>query len=156
MGNTRGTGFTGTTGGTGFFLDSINLPVSITNANQKNLIFASIQLSGINANNETPIAFTIMRSNEIMSGITLNTAINLATGATGDVYINTQNSSLWSFTQQNNINHVSNITVNMQAVDTFSNFTGSTGYYAVRAIIDSSGSIAVGCHNISIIAVQIQ
>ena len=75
------TGFTGlnlaVTGSTGYFLDSVNLPINVTNVSSKYLINASCQIfssSGIKN-----VSSSILRSNTGMSGTTLPTTyINLA------------------------------------------------------------------------------
>lgn len=147
LGNTGYTGPPIGTGSTGYFLDSFNLPITVTNTSNKYLINASCQL--LVDSNLKNVSTSILRSNTGMSGSTLPTSyVNLANNAQADVKypplhvgtsdLNDLNTSLWSYSVQGNpgTQSVNGITINMQAYDT--GFTGpGTYYYAIRVNTDT-------------------
>jgi hypothetical protein len=147
------TGFTGPlvtgAGNTGqYFLDSFNLPISVTNINTKYLINASCQI--LSKNDLKNVSTSILRSTTGMTGSSLPVSyINLANNIQNDVLyppnhtfqssLNDLNTSLWSYSVKSNpgIQSVSGITVNMQAYDTSFSGTG-TFYYAIRVDTDTA------------------
>jgi hypothetical protein len=147
------TGFTGPlvtgAGNTGqYFLDSFNLPISVTNINTKYLINASCQI--LSKNDLKNVSTSILRSTTGMTGSSLPVSyINLANNIQNDVLyppnhtfqssLNDLNTSLWSYSVKSNpgTQSVSGITVNMQAYDTSFSGTG-TFYYAIRVDTDTA------------------
>jgi hypothetical protein len=165
--NTGYTGLSLAVGATGYFLDSVNLPISVTNVSSKYLINASCQMlytAGIRN-----ISASILRSNTGMSGTALpdtyiNLANNLKTTVTyppldTETPTNTQNlnTSLWSYSTLSSGVDLANrspngLTINMQAFDT--GFTGPGNYYyAIRVQTDASnlyyGNIRMSSINFS-------
>ena len=154
------TGYTGTTitpiGNTGsYFLDSLNLPINVTNTNDRYLVYASCQYFGTNTNSGVKnLSTTIIKSMTGMTGTGLTGSyINLANGKQNDVTfppgntfsqsdLNFLNTSLWTTSLLNTGTGSGNTAVNggtiiMQAIDFSFNSTG-TYYYAIRANTDSS------------------
>jgi hypothetical protein len=154
------TGYTGTTitplGNTGsYFLDSLNLPINVTNTNDRYLVYASCQYFGTNTNSGVQnLSTTIIKSMTGMTGAVLPSSyINLANGKQNDVTfppgntfsqsdLNFLNTSLWTTSLLNVGSGSGNTAVNggtiiMQAIDFSFNSTG-TYYYAIRANTDSS------------------
>ena len=154
------TGYTGTTitplGNTGsYFLDSLNLPINVTNTNDRYLVYASCQYFGTNTNSGVQnLSTTIIKSMTGMTGTGLTGSyINLANGKQNDVTfppgntfsqsdLNFLNTSLWTTSLLNVGSGAGNTAVNggtiiMQAIDFSFNSTG-TYYYAIRANTDSS------------------
>jgi hypothetical protein len=153
------TGYTGTNfslGNTGsYFLDSLNLPINVTNTNDRYLVYASCQYFGTNTNSGVKnLSTTIIKSMTGMTGSGLpGSYINLANGKQNDVTfppgntftqsdLNFLNTSLWTTSLLNTGTGSGNTAVNggtiiMQAIDFSFNSTG-TYYYAIRANTDSS------------------
>jgi hypothetical protein len=153
LGATGSSGFSGpsaggSTTGIAYYLDSTNVRVNVTNANQRNLVYASFQAINTTAINN--LSATIIRGQTLMSGTTFVSYggyINLA-GQTGvDVQYPADLpssyggllTSLWSFSGliSGGGDRVNAVTVNMQAIDHHIGGTG-TYYYAVRVSTDSS------------------
>jgi hypothetical protein len=146
--NTGFTGSTITSGGTAYFLDATNLgPINVTNTSNKYLINASCQI--LSTSGIANISASILRSNTVMSGLSLPTVyINLANNTQTDVLyppahsgtanLNDLNTSLWSFSTIVASNPSPNgNTITMQAYDTGFPSTGNY-YYAIRVDTDES------------------
>ena len=140
-----GLSLTGSTGAT-YFLDSYNLPINVTNINNKYLIYASCQI--LSSNGISNISASILRSNIGMSGTNLPAQyINLASNTQIDVKypplhfgtaITDLNTSLWSLSSSvPSSKTVDGSTINMQTYDTGFSGTG-TYYYAIRVDTDQS------------------
>jgi collagen type VII alpha len=129
-----------------YFLDSYNLPINVTNINNKYLIYASCQI--LSSNGISNISASILRSNIGMSGTNLPTQyINLASNTQIDVKypplhfgtdLTDLNTSLWSLSSSvPSSKTVDGSTINMQTYDTGFSGTG-TYYYAIRVDTDQS------------------
>ena len=147
------TGFTGPAvsglGLTGnYFLDAVNLPINVTNRNNKYLINASCQILYIDSGLSN-VSATIIRSDRKMDGTALpDRYINLANNAQTDViyppaHTGTSNlldlnTSLWSYSSARPTTaSVNGITINMQAYDTNFETTGQF-FYAIRVDVDNN------------------
>ena len=150
--NLTNTGFTGPivtgVGNTGnYFLDSVNLPVYVTNINARYLINASCQILS-NTSNVKNVSASIFRSTQVMTGSNLPTSyVNLANNQQNDVNfppihsgasLNDLNTSLWSISTPNPGNmSVNGITLNMQTYDNSFPSNNTTYYYAIRIDTDT-------------------
>jgi len=126
-----------------YYLDSTNLTVTTSHANQSVLISASFQImftSGIKN-----LSATIFR--DITAGSFVNpsfngSAVNLATGTTGEVYYPNDtsyaglNTGLWTMSSTSNSsnNWPNGQTINMQIIDI--PVTAGNYYYSIRVSTD--------------------
>jgi hypothetical protein len=140
-----------------YFLDALNLPITVRNTSERHLIYASTQyfgtVSGANAGVEN-VSATIIRSRDGITGMTgpLPSSfpyINLANGKQNDVKyppaslltqasLDNLNTSLWTISLLKvDSSAVNGGSIIMQSIDTSFNSTG-TYYYGIRVNTDSN------------------